>query len=196
MLESSAKFTKIRFLLLVAGIILYIVDIGSDIWVAVHFYKDGHYTWFALTLSLVLFSSVVIQTFSYTWFRDDFGTTRTHLIFPHLMQLGMFTRYFQLLKKGVKAIKSNYSPDHREVFAMGTDLSMLRLFESFLESAPQLLLQLYIILNYKQTSITQCESTQPSVAAYVCILNPIINTPSLIIGVIRIFYFGHHMFLL
>ncbi|KAI1889076.1 hypothetical protein AGOR_G00175330 [Albula goreensis] len=75
------------------------------------------------------------------------------------------SRYFQLLKKGVKAIKSNNSPDHREVFAMGTDLSMLRLFESFLESAPQLLLQLYIILNYNQTSITQ----------YICIIGSVLS---------------------
>lgn len=40
---------------------------------------------------------------------------------------------------------------------MATDLSMLKLFETFLESVPQLLLQLYILLAHGGSSVLQCE---------------------------------------
>lgn len=46
---------------------------------------------------------------------------------------------------------------HQKLFGLATDLSMLKLFEAFLESVPQLLLQLYILLDQKEVSIMQCE---------------------------------------
>ncbi|KAJ8413402.1 hypothetical protein AAFF_G00093980 [Aldrovandia affinis] len=164
--NTRTKFTVLRYLHIVVGVTLYVVDVGTDIWVAAQFGCDGHYTWFTLTLSLVLSGSLVTQIFSYTWFSDDIKRresscemTRPQLILPHILQFGIFIRYFQLLKKGISAIHSNNQKDHREMFAMATDMSMLRLFETFLESAPQLLLQLYIILGHNHRSAIQ----------YVCI---------------------------
>lgn len=46
---------------------------------------------------------------------------------------------------------------HQSLFGLATDLSMLKLFEAFLESVPQLLLQLYITLGQGEISILQCE---------------------------------------
>lgn len=56
-------------------------------------------------------------------------------------------RYYQLLKQSFKGVwtTTNADKDHRKLFCMAADLSMLRMFESFLESVPQLLLQLYIL---------------------------------------------------
>lgn len=44
---------------------------------------------------------------------------------------------------------------HHGLFCMATDLSMLKLFEAFLESAPQLLLQLYVLLGHDERSPVQ-----------------------------------------
>lgn len=46
--------------------------------------------------------------------------------------------------------------NHR-LFCMATDLSMLKLFEAFLESVPQLLLQLYIVFSLEGCSVMQCK---------------------------------------
>ncbi|XP_061095976.1 XK-related protein 9 [Conger conger] len=163
--EPNSKFTLLRYILATVGIILYIVDTGTDIWVAVQYYADKCYGWFALTIFFVLAGSLVPQIFSYAWFRDDGKIDkrkRTQLIFIHILQLGVFTRYFQLLKKGVGVIQSSEMTCHHEMFGMAADLTMLRLIETFVESAPQLLLQIYIILGPDQDHIMQYLSVAAS----------------------------------
>ncbi|XP_023373323.1 XK-related protein 9 isoform X2 [Otolemur garnettii] len=44
---------------------------------------------------------------------------------------------------------------HKEVIDRMTDLSMLRLFETYLEGCPQLILQLYILLEHGQANFSQ-----------------------------------------
>ncbi|KAJ8277691.1 hypothetical protein GJAV_G00078640 [Gymnothorax javanicus] len=111
------------------------------------------------------------QIFSYAWFIDDKdeesfgGLTRTRVLFLHILQLGLFARYVQLLLTGYSVIPSNHIEKHRMMFAMRTDLSMLRLFEIFLESTPQLLLQLYVMFGHNHTSIFQ----------YLCILTSFLS---------------------
>lgn len=46
---------------------------------------------------------------------------------------------------------------HNKLLSDAADLSMLKLFETFLESAPQLLLQLYIRQSHDEWSVLQCE---------------------------------------
>lgn len=46
---------------------------------------------------------------------------------------------------------------HQNLFCLATDLSMLKLFEAFLESVPQLLLQVYIVLGHNESSVMQCK---------------------------------------
>lgn len=74
--------------------------------------------------------------------------------------LSIAFRYHHLLKRSYKALCSGQTQEDVQlrIFALATDLSMLRLFETFLESVPQLVLQLYIILEYNHRSILQCES--------------------------------------
>ncbi|KAM4606589.1 XK-related protein 9 [Polymixia lowei] len=81
----------------------------------------------------------------------------------HIFCMGVFTRYYHLLKEGYHEVwpsTSAYTVEekrevHLHLFGLATDLSMLKLLETFLESVPQLLLQLYVMLGHDESSIMQ-----------------------------------------
>ncbi|XP_028825894.1 XK-related protein 9 [Denticeps clupeoides] len=162
-MNSGGGFSKLRWICTVLALLLYVVDYGADVFLAGKYFRDGHAVWCSLTLLFVLLSSMCTQIFSYAWFCDDVSMEDAQeetgfssiphapLAGFHFLQMGIFTRYFQLLRKGAKVLWSRCSHEvseevHLGLFALATDLSMLRLFEAFLESIPQLLLQLYILL--------------------------------------------------
>ncbi|XP_054479292.1 XK-related protein 9 [Anoplopoma fimbria] len=175
--SDDIQYTKLRWLLTIAGLFLYVVDIWTDVGLAVKYFRENNYVWTGLTLVFVLVGLLVTQIFSYTWYRDDMkeipvntwgkpttsGLSKAGLAVLHLFGMGIFTRYYQLLKKGFKGVWTtphSYTVDerrdeHQHLFCMATDLSMLKLFESFLESVPQLLLQLYIVLSREEGSVLQ-----------------------------------------
>nr|XP_034981909.1 XK-related protein 9 isoform X1 [Zootoca vivipara]XP_034981910.1 XK-related protein 9 isoform X1 [Zootoca vivipara] len=159
------RYTKQEFATMVLGMVVYVADVGADLWAANKYFHEGQYLWCALTLATGLLSSLVVQYFSYTWFKDD-GTDQLSWISSlHLLQAGIFTRYWVALKCGYQAaFKTNNSEDglidgctspiHKSAICAMTDISMLRLFKAFLESTPQLILQIYILMT--------CDSSTPS----------------------------------
>lgn len=80
----------------------------------------------------------------------------------------LFSRYWFALRQGYEVVSkpssrtSDFSEEqidpHKEAVDMATDLSMLRLFEAYLESCPQLILQLYAFLERGQATLSQCKS--------------------------------------
>ncbi|KAF7658187.1 hypothetical protein LDENG_00016520 [Lucifuga dentata] len=177
MLQSDLHYTKLRWLLTFAGLVFYMVDIWTDVGLALQYFKENHLIWTGLAVTFVLAGLVVTQIFSYAWYRDDMhnvlvnpegeptisGMSKGLLAVLHLSGLGIFTRYYHLLKKGFPVVwttTSSYTEEerraeHQSLFGLATDLSMLKLFEAFLESVPQLLLQLYIILGHDEISVMQ-----------------------------------------
>uniref|UniRef100_A0A8C2CQ70 XK-related protein n=1 Tax=Cyprinus carpio TaxID=7962 RepID=A0A8C2CQ70_CYPCA len=154
-MTSGEKFTWFRWLCTVFGVLFYLGDTGSDFMLSMQYFSRGHLTWAILTLVFVLVGSVCIQAFSFAWFKDDKdnyeeddkGLSTCHLIGIHVLQIGIFTRYICLLKKSFKALRSGQK-EQSQLIGLATDLSMLRMFETFLESIPQLILQAYIILEH------------------------------------------------
>lgn len=173
------KYTKSNFMMSVVGIIIYITDLIVDIWVSVRFFHEGQYVFGVLTVSFMLVGTLVVQCFSYSWYKADLkkaGQESQHrFLLLHCLQGGIFTRYWFALKKGYHvAFKYSSKTDnfieeqidpHKEVIDGVTDLSMLRLFETYLEGCPQLVLQLYTCLEHGQANISQYAALMVSCCA-------------------------------
>lgn len=177
MLQSDNQYSKLRWFLTLVGLFFYVFDIWTDVGLALKHFQDRHYVWSGLTVSFVLTGLLVTQIFSFAWYWDDMsnvfinpqgkssisGQTKCGLAALHVFGMGIFTRYYHLLKKGINVIctstnsyaEEEIRDEHKRLFGLATDLSMLRLFEAFLESVPQLLLQLYIILGHDEGSVMQ-----------------------------------------
>ncbi|NWR48387.1 XKR9 protein, partial [Regulus satrapa] len=164
------KFTKQNFLFLVGGMIIYVVDIGVDFWVASRYFCEEQYSWSILILCFRGLSSIITQIFSYEWFKNDWGGTDTvklKLVFPvHLFHCGIFLRYWFALKYGGQAaFKQTSSRDaseadpssfiQKQAIDAVTDINMLRVFKTFLETTPQLFLQIYILMGRGKTHFFQ-----------------------------------------
>ncbi|KAL1775607.1 XK-related protein 9 [Sigmodon hispidus] len=164
------KYTKCNFAMSVFGIIIYVTDLVADILLSVRYFRDGQYVFGVLTLSFMLCATLTVQCFSYSWLKDDLkkaGQEIEHYFFLlHCLQGGVFTRYWFALRKGYHVVfkhsnrtSNNFMEEqtdpHREAIYIATDLSMLRLFETYLEGCPQLILQLYVFLECGQANLSQ-----------------------------------------
>ncbi|XP_074013445.1 XK-related protein 7 [Numenius arquata] len=161
-------------------------DGASDLWLAAHYYVRGQRWWFGLTLLFVLLPSLVVQLLSFRWFVYDFAastkdsasSTKDSARGPrgccrlcvwmlqgliHLLQLGQVWRYLRTLYLG---LQSRWQAEHRRrhfywrMMFESADISMLRLLETFLKSAPQLVLQLSIMV--QQNSIEPLQGLSAS----------------------------------
>ena len=66
-------------LALVFGIVLYLVDVGSDIWAAVDHFQEGHAVWGSLTITFVILPAIFWAAISWTWwFYDKPGEDKQH----------------------------------------------------------------------------------------------------------------------
>ncbi|XP_007945535.1 XK-related protein 9 [Orycteropus afer afer] len=173
------KYTKWNFMMSVLGIFIYIFDLIVDIWVSVKFFHEGQHVFGVLTVNFMLFGTFVVQCFSYSWYRADLKKagqeSQDCFLLLHCLQGGVFTRYWFALQKGhhvafkcgSKAnnfIEEEIDP-HKEVIDRVTDLSMLRLFETYLEGCPQLVLQLYILMEHGQVNFSQYAAIMVSCCA-------------------------------
>ncbi|NWR72099.1 XKR9 protein, partial [Centropus unirufus] len=164
------KFTKQNFIFLVGGMIIYVVDIGVDFWVASKYLCQGQYCWAILILCFRGLSSLITQIFSYEWFKNDWEGTDTGklkwIFLVHLFQCGIFIRYWFALKYGCQAaFKQNNSEDaseaeppnfiQRQAVHVVTDINMLRVFKTFLETTPQLLVQMYLLMEHGKFNFCQ-----------------------------------------
>ncbi|XP_048364228.1 XK-related protein 9 [Sphaerodactylus townsendi] len=185
--KKTMMFTKQDFAILVLGIGTYIADIGIDVWVITNYFNKGLYLWCSLTLAVVLLSSFVTQFFSYAWFKEDNNEKLNWVWLLHLFHGGIFTRYWFTLKDGYQAAFKQISSEnqliddfssithetaihkiHKTAIDGMADISMLRLFKTFLESTPQLILQIYILMSTSNSSISQYTSIVVSFISVTC----------------------------
>ncbi|KAE8599000.1 hypothetical protein XENTR_v10017014 [Xenopus tropicalis] len=158
------KFSKWNFLMTIFGIFTLVCDYGVDLWIAVKYFQQGLYIFSLLTILFIVISNAIVNVFSYAWIKDDCTEGNTRKLrwvwVIHVLMAGTFLRYWHAVKCGYRAAMSTHSEgdftktNKKAVDAM-TDLSMLRCFKTFLESTPQLILQIYILMEHGQITLLQ-----------------------------------------
>ncbi|MEQ2168443.1 hypothetical protein GOODEAATRI_014444 [Goodea atripinnis] len=142
-------------------LLVFFSDGASDLWLAADYYIRKQYWRFALTLVFVIVPSVVVQVLSFRWFAYDFtetvesGTAAAAVVAASGTDGGDFStkdsgEYVHTLYLGVQS-RWHGDPERRHYYCRmmfeSADISMLRLLESFIKSAPQLVLQLSIMIH-------------------------------------------------
>ncbi|XP_053718772.1 XK-related protein 8-like [Synchiropus splendidus] len=156
-----SRYSWIDFAFSVIGVCTFLIDWGSDVWVATEFYRRGDLLWFGAMVGLMVSSSVVVQMFSWFWFKYDrqlpgfwshreegsvlFGDKVKLSCVLHVLQLGFLCRHISAIRQGFKVWWRKEEGSEYAVY-LTHDLSMLRLIETFCESAPQLTLMIYVML--------------------------------------------------
>lgn len=145
------------------GTLAFLGDLGADLWMAASYVQAGDYYWGGLVFGLLVLSSLTTQLFSGAWYQSDpkelkqeLPSDRT-LLMLHFLQLGYLYRCLHVLKVGFRVCRMEAATEIQRGYAvfLSHDISLLRLFETFLESAPQLTLVLYIILYTSKAEIFQ-----------------------------------------
>ncbi|XP_072170268.1 XK-related protein 6-like [Diadema setosum] len=155
-------FTIFNVIFMLSGMILYVADIVTDLFVGVQYFRSDHYLWSIMTFLFVLIPSLILQYFSFRWFVSDLENDSDHKdkglagrlvcwcdwLATHVLQLGALKRYWRNLKFGLRSRKDEA---YCELMIYEyRDITMLRLLEAFMESAPQLVLQVYIMVETEE----------------------------------------------
>ncbi|XP_038057481.1 uncharacterized protein LOC119729052 [Patiria miniata] len=127
------------------SMVTFAADIATDGLAASQYFVHGEPGWGCLTLGFTLLPSIIIQVFSVRWYLADEDMTGWRWVF-HCCLIGPVERYVTVFETGLEARRSRDPLDFERLHHQQSDVCMLRLFESFLESAPQVVLQLYIMV--------------------------------------------------
>ena len=113
-------------LTLLSGLVLYLLDYGSDIYVAYRYWQNGDVWWFGLTVGFIVGPSIILNITAIIQLIDCWTCL------AGVLQLSFIIRYFEAIK----------SPTKDRVYF----LTKLHYLETIVESAPQCCLQGYILL--------------------------------------------------
>ncbi|CAG7817712.1 unnamed protein product, partial [Allacma fusca] len=140
------------------SIILYIADTILDMIVAYDYYTRGYHTYFFFTAMFIIIPAGVVTVFSCVFYLIDRNNPDIpppskrqiilRVIFTVLIQCPLL-RDFNVLLYGCKFIKNPKEEKYyKKMEKEDSDSASLRLFERFMEAAPQVTLQLYIIIHH------------------------------------------------
>ncbi|CAI2357922.1 unnamed protein product [Caenorhabditis sp. 36 PRJEB53466] len=155
----------------------YILDFSSDIGIAIMHFLAGRTLSGALILTFAMIPSIIINIISWIWMRNDELKHRNvpesivnreltpkkfislrKMTFLCVFQIGPLFWYYKALyygsmfRNGDKNDEKERRKNFSRMVEAETDATLLRCFEAFLESAPQMLIQGSIAANYFQHS--------------------------------------------
>lgn len=162
---NELKISKTAMLMKLFSIFNFVFDFSSDLAVAaVHFIKQEFWN-FLFTLLWVLIPSFIITYLSIRWYMIDSKESctkklskkeKTIRIIFLILQLAPVMRWIDSLRYGWKFRQIDKNNPNQRTLARTcyqhyiyehTDATMLTMIEGFLEAAPQLVIQLSILLN-------------------------------------------------
>lgn len=159
-LPDPIDYSWIDVAFIVFSICSFFFDVITDILVARFYWLNDDMWYFTMTIIFITIPTFVVTIISLRWYIVDSreeGAPKVSLLTWFIrsifliLQLGPVIRYIESLIYGLKFKLTNSKNKNerrkwfRHMIYEDTDASMLRLFECFMESAPQLVLQLYIV---------------------------------------------------
>ncbi|XP_078310952.1 uncharacterized protein LOC144617635 isoform X1 [Crassostrea virginica] len=150
-------FSAIDFISINVSVVFFCLDFLTDILLAKDYYDEGMMFECALTSSLVAASFLVTGILSSFWHAQEKPRRNQCLIFltfPFATIERNITYAFHGCKSKQKS--SNENNHYTEMIKADRKASFLRMFDAFIESAPQLVLQIYLILK-EQENMESCE---------------------------------------
>ncbi|KAK7461592.1 hypothetical protein BaRGS_00038636, partial [Batillaria attramentaria] len=148
------RFTRLDFVLLIVGIIIYIVDIATDLQLAISYFLGGHVIYGGLTTAFIGLAYIVVSSFGIDKFLKNKKVPTVwwvcRIVFL-ILGLSPVILMVEMMYYGMKS-RARHREGEREDkrytdTAEGT--VFLQLFEGFMEAAPQLCFQLYITFKEK-----------------------------------------------
>ena len=162
-LPNKMAFTYFDVMALTFSVVSYLFDIVTDCTLATVHYMNSNYWYFALTVAFVAFPSLIMTSINLRWYVVDSresGIPKVSKwrwagrIMCLVLLFGPTMRYIEAILFGLMfrrlqqkhGLRSHLTRKHFQYMIYeDADATMLRLFECFLESAPQLVLQIYIL---------------------------------------------------
>ncbi|PNF23341.1 hypothetical protein B7P43_G15081 [Cryptotermes secundus] len=172
---AGSVFGLYHIICLLISITTFILDIGFDSWLAYIYYCQGQGSYFALTVTFLIFPALITTAFSLRWYiidGDEPTLSKPPLwkwvlrIIMLLLQLAPILRYCDALACGVHSITAGKAGNklrqqkmYRKMLDEDSDAALLRLFHCFLHAAPQAILQLMILI-FHQSHASSVQAIQ------------------------------------
>ncbi|VDI44381.1 Hypothetical predicted protein [Mytilus galloprovincialis] len=173
------QFRVIDLLAAVLSIVFFLFDVISDVVLAEEYNRFQRRIPFVFTISFILFPHVVLNAINISWYCNDYSEekksekpTKTlvwfiRVLFSIPFMLGPVVRNVEYIHYGFKSKSRSLSESERRyyykmVLCENADAAMLRMIEAFLESAPQLVLQIYIIMTEANNDGPLMEIVRPA----------------------------------
>uniref|UniRef100_A0A3P9DTS2 XK-related protein n=1 Tax=Maylandia zebra TaxID=106582 RepID=A0A3P9DTS2_9CICH len=164
------KYNCWDFVFTCVGLPLFVLDVVLDVLAAVSFYKERAYVYLGVLVLFLLGSSLLTQAYSWLWYSYDDFERKTkveklpsprQLKLLHVFQLGIY------FSRHTGSSADEQEPDSESIaVSLNHDLSMLRIIETFAESAPQLTLMLTIILQQVLKAVGSASAIAFAVTTY------------------------------
>ncbi|KAK7505716.1 hypothetical protein BaRGS_00002987 [Batillaria attramentaria] len=147
--KHNVDFTRLEFVLGVVSIIIYFVDMGTDVWLAVEYFQGGEWIYGGLTTAFIVAAYVPLLIIALNSYRmyDEIQSRLWWVCKLVLVILGL-SPVVATLECMYYGWRGRTRPDDALMYNPFLP-AFLRLLESFLEAAPQLCFQLYIIFKEK-----------------------------------------------
>ncbi|KAK7485331.1 hypothetical protein BaRGS_00023430 [Batillaria attramentaria] len=142
---AQRRLSVLDVILTIVSLLTLLLDVGTDILVTVGLYLDGHLVWGSLMVAFIVLPLLVMNVLSLKWHAADQSLTCLTVL-PHAFLVSPIQRYIQVVRFGMLSRLTGHPRYTDAALREQNDVCILRLVETFMESAPQLVLQLYIML--------------------------------------------------